>query len=223
MFTILLNVINAVKVTLTPEQQYIKEHQMLFDSAIIQPDQQWLIDKMLNKLLIGKDKYQTVSLAFNNIVPWWFILMTHAMEAGGFENPFLYHLHCGDPLTARTFHVPIGRPKFNPKSGTTPPSKLNPYTWEESAIDALQQFKDPKETDWSVGACLWREEQYNGLGYRKYHKQVHTPYVWSFTNHYGKSPSIGKYVLDGKWDATAISKQPGCATFLIRLKEKGLL
>jgi lysozyme family protein len=57
-------------------------------------------------------------------VPWELIAALHEREAGG---SFKGHLHNGDPLTGRTYHVPAGRPaKGSP-----------PFTWEASAIDAL--------------------------------------------------------------------------------------
>jgi lysozyme family protein len=223
MFTIASQLINAAKVILSPDSKFIQEHQSLFDSATLRPNRIIEIDSTLNKLVPQRNRYEKVVSVFNNGMPWWFPMMCHAMEAGAFAFPFNYHLHCGDSLENRTFHVPANRPKFNPGHGTKPPSQSNPYSWEESAIDALQEFGDHKETDWSVGACLWREEKFNGLGYRKYHPQVHTPYVWSYTNQYGDAPSIGKYTGDGKWDPNAISKQPGCAAYLIRLRDKYLL
>lgn len=211
--------VSSVKVALTPKSKFAEEHDALFKKATIRPEKVKEIDFVLAKLLPGIDKYKFVASKFSNGLPWYFILMTHAMEAGGKQNPFFYHLHCGDPLTARTKNVPKGRPKANPGGGTKPPSAANPYTWEESAIDALKGFGDDKEADWSIGGILWREEQFNGLGYRKYHKNVPTPYVYSYTNIYTK----GKYVSDGKFDANAVSKQPGCAAYIIRLKEKGLI
>ena len=113
-------------------------------------------------------------------------------------------------------------PKANPGGGKLPPSIDNPYTWEESALDCLINVcKFHKITDWSIGNYLWISEKFNGLGYRS--KKINTPYVWSYTNHYGTPPHIGKYVSDGKFDPTAISKQAGCAAYLLRMKERGLI
>lgn len=130
------------------------------------------------------------------------------MEAGIFSNPFLYHLHCGDPLTGRTVNVPKGRPKFNPGGNIEPPSKTNPYKWEESAIDALRFMGYDKQTVWAIPTCLYLFEKYNGMGYNK--RGLLSPYVWSYTDKYIK----GKYASDGKYDPELVSKQPGTAAIL---------
>jgi len=215
MTNLVTQAVNAVKVALTPAATFAEQHQQLFLSASLRKERIPEIDMVLNKLLPFRKRYEVVANSFNNGMKWWFILMLHAMEAGGFDKPFSKHLHCGDPLTGRTFHVPTGRPKANPKNGTEPPSATNPYSWEESALDALILSGYDKVTDWSIGNCLWLQEKFNGLGYRKYHPDVPTPYVWSYTSVYTK----GKYVLDGKFDANAVSKQPGCAAYLLRMKD----
>jgi lysozyme family protein len=79
---------------------------------------------------------------------------------------FNRHLHNGDPLTARTVQVPAGRPK------TGEP----PFTWEESATDALMLEKLDQWEDWSVPGTLYKLEQYNGWGYRLAHPDVKSPY-----------------------------------------------
>ncbi len=116
-------------------------------------------------------------------------------------------MHNGDPLTARTKNVPAGRPvNCNP-----------PFTWEESATDALMYQKIDKWKDWSLPGLLYKLEEYNGWGYRISHPHVLSPYLWSYSNHYTK----GKYVADGTWSETAVSKQCGVAVLLRRLAEKG--
>ena len=57
-------------------------------------------------------------------MPWYVVGLIHTMESSG---NFAAHLHNGDPLSARTTHVPAGRPKAG----------APPFTWEESATDAL--------------------------------------------------------------------------------------
>ncbi len=87
---------------------------------------------------------------------------------------FTRHLHNGDPLTARTRQVPAGRPRTgNP-----------PFTWEASATDALTLDGFNSWTDWTVAGALFKLERFNGSGYRLYHPQVKSPYLWSFSNHY---------------------------------------
>jgi hypothetical protein len=122
---------------------------------------------------------------------------------------FTRHLHNGDPLTARTVHEPEGRPK----SGTPP------FTWEESAIDSLAYQGLPRWQDWSLPGILYKLEEYNGWGYRLSHPHVLSPYLWSGSNHY----TSGKYVADGTWSDTAISKQIGAAVILRRMAENGIV
>jgi lysozyme family protein len=55
---------------------------------------------------------------------------------------------------------------------------------------------------------LYLLEGYNGFGYRR--RGVPTPYLWSFSNIY----ESGKFVLDGKFDPNAVSKQCGAALML---------
>jgi len=128
-------------------------------------------------------------------IPWWFIAGLHLLEA---SFNFKTHLHNGDRLTARTFRVPAARPK----NGTPP------FTWEQSATDALKFENLDNLNDWSLARALYRWEAFNGFGYRN--RQIATPYLWSFSTNYTK----GKYIGDGVFSPTAISKQCGAAAFL---------
>ncbi|MBK8429525.1 MAG: hypothetical protein IPL27_27850 [Lewinellaceae bacterium] len=111
----------------------------------------------------GQPTYQQVGAELN--IPWVFIGITHGMECG-FN--FKGHLHNGDPLTARTVQVPKARPATgNP-----------PFTWSQSARDALIAKGYQQVTDWSVPHMLHHFERYNGMGYRR--RGVPTPYLWSF-------------------------------------------
>lgn len=211
--------INAAKVALTPESSIARHEEDLFKSATLKNEYLHEIDTVLAKLLPGQLVYRAVSNSVNKDMPWWIVCLEHAMEAGAKQRPFNYHLHCGDSLTGRTFHVPKGRPLFNPGHGTNPPSTKNPYTFQESAIDAMKLAGYDKQADFSLGKILYDFEKFNGLGYRKYHPEVNSPYLWSFTSLYSK----GKYVGDGKWDSSAVSEQPGCAAYLIRMKEQGVI
>ncbi len=62
---------------------------------------------------------------------------------------------------------------------------------------------------------LYQLEGYNGWGYRLHHPHVLTPYLWSYSNHY----TSDKYVADGTWSDTALSKQCGAAVLLRRMAE----
>lgn len=167
------------------------------------------VDVIVDKILARKSRYLPVVQATG--VPWFFLASIHEMESGG---KFDGHLHNGDPLTARTRRVPAGRPLMGEP----------PFTWEESAIDAMRFMgfaSAPGETanrlSWSLGPLLDRLERFNGLGYRK--KGIPSPYLWAGCQHYTK----GKYVADGKWDTEAISKQTGAAVILVRMFDRDIV
>jgi lysozyme family protein len=161
------------------------------------------IDATAKKILAKKARYQAV--AETTRVPWFMIGAIHAMECG---LAFDRHLHCGDPLTARTYHVPAGRPKAPPANGER-------YTWAESAADALTLKGLEKIGEWPIERICYELERFNGFGYRSYHPSVLSPYLWSGTNHYSR----GKYVADGKWSSTAVSGQSGAMAIIKRLAE----
>jgi lysozyme family protein len=153
---------------------------------------------------IAANKVRYAKVAIETGVPWWWIGITHYMESAG---DFSRHLHNGDPLSHRTTHVPAGRPK----TGSPP------FTWEESAIDALNLKNLPKITDWSIPHALYQFERYNGFGYVAHN--VNSPYIWSFSTHYSR----GKYVSDGQWSSSAVSAQCGAAVLLWTLITQGVL
>lgn len=143
--------------------------------------------------LTRKGAYEAVSRKTG--VPWWFIAITHQLESSG---DFGTHLHNGDPLSARTRQ----EPKHRPVAGSPP------FTWEESAEDALRMHNLHLVTDWTIPRALYEFERFNGWGYLP--RKVNSPYLWSFSTHYDK----GKYVADGKFDRNAVSGQCGAAVLL---------
>lgn len=180
--------------TLTKAQR--QNYNLLYQSLLIRPARRKAIDQMVRRITATKARYQKVAKSLG--MPWYVVGIIHSLEAGG---DFTKHLHNGDPLTARTTHVPAGRPKKGKP----------PFTWEASAIDALDRFRSWK--DWTVPGALYQLEGYNGFGYRDHHPNVPSPYLWSFSNHYTK----GKYVADGRFSANAVSQQVGAAVLLKRL------
>lgn len=173
------------------------EYNKLFADATVHSNRLHLLDHRVAQIVANKPRYAAVAKATG--VPWFVIAIIHSMEGGG---SFTKHLHNGDPLTARTTHVPAGRPL------TGGP----PFTWETSATDAIEIRHLNRWKDWSVAGILWQLEGFNGLGYRQYHPNVKSPYLWSFTDRYTK----GKYVADGKWSSEAVSQQIGAAALLKR-------
>lgn len=177
------------------------EYQTLFDTCQIKPAKAHEVEVLVSKLIDNKGRYANVGNPLG--IPWYVVAVIHNMEC---SQNFNQHLHNGDPLTGRTRHVPAGRPKTgNP-----------PFTWEESATDALTLDGFSKWKDWSIPGMLYCIEGYNGWGYRQYHPSVKTPYLWSGSNHY----TSGKYVADGTWSNTAVSAQCGAATLLRRIAER---
>lgn len=174
------------------------EYARLWSSMTIRPEKRAAADSVARKILAGKDRYAAVEAATG--VPWKVVGIIHAMECG---LSFKGHLHNGDPLTARTKQVPKGRP-----TAGSPP-----FSWEESAIDAMRYDGLDKVDDWSPESIAFELEGYNGWGYRNYHPTVLSPYLWSYSTHYTK----GKYVADGHWDASAVSGQCGAMVLLARL------
>ena len=176
------------------------EYELLFNTCIIRPERVGDVDRLVASLILNRGRYSAVEQALS--VPWYFVAVVHNMEA---SLRFTGHLHNGDPLTARTKNIPKGRPK------TGKP----PFTWEESARDALKMHGLGADTDWSLAGTLYQLERYNGWGYRLYHPHVLTPYLWSFSSHY----TSGKYTSDGSWSDIAVSKQCGAAVLLRRMAE----
>jgi len=170
-------------------------HSERYKHAVIRPGKMVEVSAAATKISQNKARYEAVTLTLANGMPWWFVAITHYMEGAG---KFTRHLHNGDPLTGRTVNVPKGRPVLGQP----------PFSWEESAIDAMRYMKYDKITDWSLENCLNLFERYNGLGYKK--KGVPSPYLWSYTQFY----TAGKYVADGKYDSTAVSKQPGVVAIM---------
>lgn len=153
------------------------EYRRLFDTCTVGSSHQAEIDAAVTRAIANKARYQGVSASSG--VPWTLIAVLHVLECG---QSFTRHLHNGDPLGAKTVHVPKGRP-----------SGPGPWTWEESAMDALAIEGWTRWTDWSVVGTLYKLECYNGTGYRLYHPSVLSPYLWSYSNHY----TSGKYKADG--------------------------
>jgi lysozyme family protein len=174
----------------------------LYDACTLRPERTsitaWHVDTLLKPA--NRSQYEEVGKRLQ--IPWYFIGIIHSLEAG-FN--FKGHLHNGDPLRARTWQVPAGRPLvWNP-----------PTDWVSSATDALAMKHYDNQPDWSIGQMLFRFERYNGFGYRGH--GIASPYLWSYSNQYSK----GKYVKDGKWDANAVSLQCGAALLVKELVARG--
>ncbi len=156
------------------------EYQKLFDSCQINPGKAAQVEKLTGGLVSNKPRYTEVGEPLG--VPWYVVAVIHNMEC---SQNFNEHLHNGDALTARTIHVPKGRPTEGDP----------PFSWEDSASDALVFEGYSQWKDWTIPGMLYKLEGYNGWGYRLYHPEVKSPYLWSASNQY----LSGKYVSDGRY------------------------
>jgi lysozyme family protein len=177
------------------------EYRRLFRTARVRPAHKPLVEQTVHALVAHKDRYEAVGDPID--IPWWFVAVVHQMEA---SRNFHTHLHNGDPLTARTVHVPRNRPLGNP-----------PFTFEESARDALKLEGFAHVPDWSISHALFRFERFNGFGYRKPSIAIASPYLWSFCQHY----TVGKFASDGIFDPDLVSRQIGAGVLLRVMVDEG--
>lgn len=177
-----------------------KQYSDLFNRCEIAPDKIAEVEGVVQRIVNFQNHYAPV--AAQSTVPWYVIAVIHSMEC---SLDFTEHLHNGDSLKRRTVNEPVGRPK------TGQP----PFAWDVSALDALVYDGFTTWDDWSVGGICYKLEGYNGWGYRAHN--INSPYLWSYSNLY----TSGKYIADGVWSDTAVSRQCGAAVILRRLSEHG--
>ena len=182
-------------------KQTIDAYATMLDTMVIRPelesDIQWYVDR----IIANRSRYEAISGRTGG-VPWYWIGATHGRES---SFSFSGHLHNGDPLTGRTYRVPAGRlPEIPP-----------PYTFEQSAEDALEMKDLHNVENWPAERLCYEFERYNGWGYYLY-RDINSPYLWSGTNHYSK----GKYVADGQYDPNAVDKQMGTVAMVYKLGQQ---
>lgn len=180
------------------------KYSLLWSTMKVHPDKVQHVHNLASIILSNKSKYTHISDLIrktypNSGIPWYFIAIVHYMEC---NLSFLFHLHNGDPLSARTKHVPAGRPIAGHP----------PFSFEQSAIDALTFKGLQNELDWTIPNILYKLENFNGMGYTLYHN-MNSPYLWAGSDKYVR----GKYVSDGKFDPNAVSSQIGSALILKQL------
>jgi lysozyme family protein len=169
----------------------------LWNSMLERPDWKGKIDRAAQEIIKSRKEYHNVEALTG--VPWFVVGLIHYMESG---KDFATHLHNGDPLSARTSNEPVGRPKTG----------APPFSWSESAADALRYDQLDQVADWSLERVAFELEKFNGFRSRTEH-HINTPYLWSGTTHYTK----GKFVSDNVWDPDVVSRQVGCMPILRRL------
>lgn len=169
------------------------EYAHMWQHMDITPSRLTAVQNAAQRIANNKSRYAILEAQTG--VPWYFIGLLHLRES---NCDFNTHLHNGDPLSRRTYHVPANRPiRGQP-----------PFTFEFSAIDALQQKGYDKITDWSVERMAYCLEKYNGWGYR--YRGVPSAYLWASTDQYSK----GKFVKDGVFNANVVDKQLGAMAVL---------
>lgn len=182
------------------------EYRDLFRMSPIRPERAAETARLAHRLAETARKTRYAAVGASLGVPWHVVGILHLLESGG---DFTRHLHNGDPLAGRTVRVPKGRPAAGQP----------PFSWEESAVDALVLAGLDAWEDWSLAGAAYVFEGYNGFGYRRRSPAINSPYLWSFTTAYAS----GKYVADGVWSATAVSRQCGAMALLLALIEAGLI
>ena len=154
-------------------------------------------NRQADKIIAGKEKYLRLEGATG--VPWYVIGLIHLRES---SCDFNTHLHNGDPLTARTVHVPKNRPVKGKA----------PFDFHESAIDALTMPGKElhKIKDWSIERIAYTFEQFNGFGPRMHGRA--SGYLWASSNQY----TGGKYIFDGPagWRPNVYDTQLGAMVVL---------
>lgn len=185
----------------TPELR--REYRRLFRTAKVRPERKPLVQQVATSLAAHRKRYERAGGPIG--VPWWFVAIIHSLEA---SQNFHTHLHNGDPLSGRTVHVPAGRPPGDP-----------PFTWVESARDALTFDGLADVGGWSISRALFRFEGFNGFGYRKSTIDIPSPYLWSFSQHYTR----GKFASDGVYDPNLVSQQCGAAVLLRTMVDDGIV
>lgn len=173
-------------------EQLKDEYATLWRTMSINHEKIPIIDRVATKRLAGKARYQFI--ANRTGVPWAAIAVIHQMECGGDWNA---NLAQGDPWNQVSTHVPKGRGPFT--------------SFEEAAIDALSIDGTSSVRNWTIERLCFELEKYNGFGSRN--KGIHTPYLWSYSNHYRR----GKYIADHVWDPNAVSQQVGAMPLLSRM------
>lgn len=169
-----------------------REFATLWDSMEITRDET-VMRKTVERILSCRPAYEEVEKLTG--VPWYVIGIMDMREGGGGARK---HLHNGDSLKRPTVQVPAKRP---PGPG--------PFTFCQSACDALAIKGLDKLRDWSVERMAYEFERFNGFGYRQY-RGIRSPYLWGGSNHQER----GKYIADGKYSKAVMDPQHGCMPLL---------
>ena len=172
----------------------------------IKPGEEKAVKNAVKRILWGKRLY--LKVAEETGLEWWILGGIHSLEA---DCNFQAVLHNGERIIGtgeKTRLVPKGRGPFE--------------SWPEAAIDAIglnpYRWVKIREAGPEIGLVLEAVESFNGRGYISgAGKATVSPYLWSKTNVYTK----GKYVSDGKFDPSVVSKQVGFVAIVKELERLG--
>lgn len=166
----------------------------MWDQAVVTPRAKGTALSRMSLAVTREKDYAEVNKRTG--VPLLFIMPIHEREA---SQNFGTHLHNGDPLTARTKHVPAGRPKTgNP-----------PFKWSDSAADALTMQGLDKVSNWSIERILYEQHKYNGI------TKYPSSYVFGGTQFYAS----GMWVADHVYDPNKTDPRPGTLAMMKALIE----
>lgn len=154
--------------TPTPQPAKLSLQEQRWNQATVRKEKLHYVQTIANKIKGNRNWYDPVSAATH--VPWDVIGGLHYRES---DLDFNTHLHNGDPLYAKTRHVPRGRPPGDP-----------PFKWTYSAIDAIKFDHLDREQWRTITERLNNVEAFNGTGYYKYN--VPSPYLYSMTTIYSR-------------------------------------
>lgn len=188
-------------------EDHKSDYENLWATCTIRLEHQGEVTALADRILSGKTRYEKVANLLVGEMPhisWWIIGVIHHMEAGCDFNRYQQN---GAPVGQVSKIVPKG---------------IIFHTWEESALAASRN--ELTGLDGTIAKALAVLEGFNGYGYRLYHPDVKSPYLWSFTNHYTK----GKYVEEEDasgvfqvhWKPDLVSQQCGIAAILTNLKQR---
>ena len=171
-----------------------KGYQNLWEKASTAAESVNSANEVARKIVSFRNRYEPIAETLGHPNIWPLIGALHAREA---DLSFAGVLHNGERIIGtgrKTSLVPAGRGPFS--------------TWEEAAVDALQLKDWQSIVEWPIARWLYEAESYNGFGY--FSKGINSPYVWAGTS----LQQRGKYVADGKFDASAWDSQLGVASVL---------
>lgn len=160
------------------------------------------VDSVAMKLLRFQRQGRYAGVSRQNGVPEIFIAASFEREA---SSDFTRSPAQGDPLDHVSTHVPKG---LGPYIGET--------AWTRAALDAyrIDGLDKVGAANWTWALACYYAEGFNGWGYRDRHN-MRSPYLWGATT----LQQRGKYVSDGRFDASVMDQQIGVMPMMMRMAE----